>query len=97
MMIIILDPAEKEIEEMHDFLESRRPGLGEKFLVQIEKALDRIGESPRSYAKYFRNIRLCPLGRFKHGLFYEIGRKFIFVQAIIDLRRSPGYIRKRLK
>lgn len=97
MTVIILDGAEAEIEEIFDFLEARRRGLGYKFLTELEEALDRIQASPRSFPKSYRRKRLCLMQRFKCGVFFEVGTSYVYINAVIDLRRNPRSIRRRLR
>lgn len=97
MRAIMLDQAQEDFAEIVDFLESRESGLGDKFHRQVLRGIDRIETFPRMYAKYSKNFRVCPLGKFKYGMFYRVRRMFIFIHAILDLRRNPRLIRGRLK
>ena len=94
---LMLDQALSDFEEIVDFLESAEPGLGHRFSQEVLRATDRIERFPRLYARTLRNFRICPLGRFKYGMFYRVSRRFIFVHTIVDLRRDPRFIRRRLQ
>jgi hypothetical protein len=45
--IVILDPAETDLIELFDFYEARRAGLGDKFIIDFLKCLERIEQFPR--------------------------------------------------
>jgi len=81
---------------IRDYLESQRPGLGEEFLEELSKASGRIEQFPQRYAMYNKLHRLCPMHRFKIGIYYYVGTN-VYIDAVIDLRRSPRYVRRRLK
>jgi hypothetical protein len=68
MTLIVFDAAEQDVAEIRAFLQGRRPGLGERFLNEFERSLNRIRQFPERYALYSRRVRLCPLRVFRAGI-----------------------------
>lgn len=97
MKIILLDPAEDDLLAHYLFFEGRREGLGEDFLEEFLRSAERIEQFPERYAVYFGRHRLCPLRRFKVGIYYYRVLSDILIDAVLDLRRSNRFVRRRLR
>jgi hypothetical protein len=72
MIIEILEEAEDDIINAHDWYESKRRGLGADFERCIEKALERISSMPEAFPVWYRNTRRLILSRFPYGIFFRI-------------------------
>jgi plasmid stabilization system protein ParE len=97
MRIEIALGARWDLEEIHDDLEARERGLGKRLVRQFQAGLERIQQFPRRYARHLGSVRICRLTPFKIGVFYRVRRDRIDIAAVIDLRRSPAYIIRKLR
>lgn len=95
MKIRILSVVEDDIEEGYRFYESRSPGLGVYFLDSIYSDIDSLA--------YFAGIHQVVFGyhrqlsnRFPFAMYYRIIDNAVVVFAVLDCRRDPTWIRKRL-
>jgi plasmid stabilization system protein ParE len=95
MKIRILSPAERDLEEGYSFYESQSPGLGSYFLDSIYSDIDSLA--------YFGGIHQLVFGyhrqlskRFPFAIYYRIIDNEVLVFAVLDCRRNPTWIRKRL-
>ena len=95
MNIKILDEAEKDIATGITFYESQKNGLGKYFLDSILSDI----ESLHIYAgihivigDYYRLLSK----RFPFSIYYKILDDIIYIYAILDCRRNPNSIAKRL-
>ena len=95
MTIKILDEAEKDIAIGMFFYESQKEGLGKYFLNSILADI----ESLHIYAgvhivisDYFRLLAK----RFPFAIYYKVKDKTIYIYAILDCRKSPNSLAKRL-
>lgn len=95
--MVVVDPAEQDVADIRDFLEVRRQGFGDKFVFEFHKSLKRIEQFPERYELYSRRIRLCPMRRFKAGIYYNVGERFILIIRVIDLRRGRRAVAKALR
>jgi plasmid stabilization system protein ParE len=97
MILVILDAAEKELQEVFAYYEKQREGLGHRFLAEFRNASERIESFPECCQKLLGEVRVCKLSKFPYGLFYSVGSRHVIIQAIIHLHRSRRYWKRRLK
>jgi len=95
MTIKILDEAEKDIAIGISFYESQKDGLGKYFLDSILSDI----ESLHIYAgihivisDYYRLLSK----RFPFSIYYKIKEDTIYIYAVLDCRKDPNSIAKRL-
>jgi len=95
MNIKILDEAEKDIAIGISFYESQKDGLGKYFLDSILSDI----ESLHIYAgihivisDYYRLLSK----RFPFSIYYKIVDNVIYIYAVLDCRKNPNSIKKRL-
>ncbi len=95
MKIRILSPAEDDLEEGYRFYDSQSPGLGSYFLDCLYSDIDSL--------TYFGGIHPIVLGhhrllskRFPFAVYYRRTEDVVVVFAVLDCRRNPSWVRKRL-
>lgn len=95
MRIEILDDAYEDLIQGFVFYDSRETGLGSYFLDCLFSDIDSLllyaGVHQIIYT-YYR----CLSKRFPFAIYYSVGDDLIRVHAVLDCRRSPLWIRKRL-
>lgn len=97
MILEILEEAEADIIEAHDWYESRRKGLGADFELCIEEALSRIYQNPEAYPIWYRKTRRFILTRFPYGIFYRIRNDIIYIVAVYSFKRKPTKIKSSIR
>jgi plasmid stabilization system protein ParE len=95
MRIRILNEAEKDLEEGYRFYESQSPGLGSYFLDSLYSDIDSLSYFAGIHPVVFGYNRLLSK-RFPFAVYYRIIDDVVLIFAILDCRRSPIWIRKRL-
>lgn len=95
MRIKILKDAEKDLEEGYRFYESQLPGLGSYFLDSIYSDIDSLSLFAGIHPVVFGYNRLLSK-RFPFAVYYRIIDDVVLIFAILDCRRNPIGIRKRL-
>jgi plasmid stabilization system protein ParE len=92
---VILSPAaDREFEAAVAWYE-QNAGLGERFVEQVQDALDRIGQRPELHAMIYQNIRRVLLSKFPYSVFYRILADRIEVIAVFHNKRDPKIWRSR--
>lgn len=91
MRIRFLEVAEIELDEAIQYYNDKALGLGDDFLTEVLKALNRIARFPESWHPCSKRTRRCQTRRFPYGIIYQIRQDEILVIAIADLHRKPGY------
>jgi len=94
--IEILDEAEEDLIEGFRFYERVETGVGSYFLdclfADIDLLLEFSGIHPIVFG-YHRSLSR----RFPFAIYYDVAGDLIRVHAVLDCRRNPSWIRKRLK
>lgn len=96
MRIRFLEIAQIELDEAIHFYNKESSGLGDLFLTEILKSLERIAKFPQSWHPCSKRTRRCRTRRFPYGIIYQIRKEEILVVAIANLHRKPEYWRERI-
>jgi len=72
MRIRFLEIAEIELDQAIEYYNYESPGLGDAFLTETLKALDRIGEFPEAWHPLSARTRRCQMRRFPYGIIYQV-------------------------
>jgi len=79
------------------FYEAKERGLGGYFLDTLLSDIDSLqlyaGVHSMHFGRYYRLLSR----RFPYGIYYQMCGNEIFVRAVLDLRRDPNWIARKLK
>lgn len=96
MRLRILTEALEDLEQGFRFYEGQETGLGAYFLEQlfsdIDSLLHRAGIHPQRFSYHCAFAR-----RFPFAIYYKVEGEEIRVHAVLDCRRNPSWITKRLQ
>jgi plasmid stabilization system protein ParE len=96
MTIEILDDAQDDLIDGFHFYETQLPGLGSYFLDSLFADIDSLLLYAGIHRVVFGSHR-CMASRFPYAIYYRLEADVIRVRAVIDCRRNPAWIRRRLK
>lgn len=88
--------AQEEFLSAVEFYEARSPGLGGGFMRAVNRATDSVVEFPESGRQFGRRLRRVLVNGFPYGLLYRGEPDRIFIVAVAQLSRRPGYWRGRV-
>jgi len=94
--IEILDEAQEDLVDGFRFYEARDAGLGSYFLDCLFSDIDSLLLYAGIHQIIFGYHR-CLSKRFPFAIYYDVEGELIRVYAVLDCRRNPSWIRKRLK
>jgi toxin ParE1/3/4 len=86
----LLPGAEDDLAEAADFYDSRRDGLGDEFLAQVEKTVGLLCQFPKIGPVWRAPIRRFVLSRFPYSLYYQIEGESLQIVAISHQKRGEG-------
>ena len=89
MKVRFTTSANRELVEAVDYYESQQPGLGGRFLDEVDAAVDRIRQHPDTWAKVSDRVRRCLVHRFPFAVLYQHLESEVHVLAVADMRRDP--------
>ena len=97
MKLRILASAKVDLEEGSRFYEAQSAGLGDYFITSVGADIESLrlyaGTHPVAYKGFHRS--LCRI--FPFAIYYLISPDAATIYAIVDCRRDPAWIRRRLR
>lgn len=91
MKINFLEIAQKELDDAVDYYNYESPGLGDVFLTEVLKTLERIAEFPEAWHPCSKRTRRAQTRRFPYGVIYQVRELEILIVAVANLHREPDY------
>lgn len=95
MRVRIADPAEADLEQGYLFYEQQQAGLGTYFLDALFTDIDSLSFYAGIHLQVWGYYRLLSK-RFPFAIYYSIDKTMVLVMAVLDCRRNPSWIRKKL-
>jgi plasmid stabilization system protein ParE len=96
MRIEVLDDAKDDLIDGFRFYEDQVSGLGAYFLDSIFADIDSLLLYAGAHRIVFGSHR-ATANRFPFAIYYRVEGEVVRVRAIIDCRRNPTWIRRRLE
>lgn len=87
--------AEEEFIEVARYYEARVPGLGSRFIDELEALETLLAERPAIGEQIDEKFRRAVFRKFPISLIYAVEETGIWVVAVAHQRRLPGYWRDR--
>lgn len=84
-----------EAQAAREWYDERGLALGKVFVAELDRAIDRIVESPERWPKFEAGTRRYLMRRFPFMVIYRQRGEVIQVLAVAHARRKPGYWRHR--
>ena len=78
---IFTQAARAELIDAQDWYEGEAPGLGRRFHLEIDAAIERMTASLLQFPSVFKNVRRALLRRFPYALFFTIEGDTLFIIA----------------
>lgn len=95
MRIKILDEAQDDLIRGSRFYEARESGLGAYFLDCLFSDIDSLLLCGGIHQVVYGHHR-CLSKRFPFAIYSSVEEDIVYVHAVLDCRRNPLWIRKRL-
>ena len=93
--LIIRPDAGADIENITDWYDEQRPGLGDRFLDGLRSLLGRITDGPRQFPEITRGVRRALLLQFPYFVYFRLAGDDVVIFAVIHQRRHPDSWRSR--
>ncbi len=95
-MIVLKPEAAVDLAAASGWYEGKRPGLGGEFLLEADRAFERIDNRPAGYARIHGELRRAIVRRFPYGVFFLTdGLGLVTIYAVLHHRRSPAEWQRR--
>lgn len=96
MRLIYHPDAEVEIVEAAQFYERRVPGLGHRFLHELDRAITKILETPGRWRMVEEGVRRFVMQDFPYALYYRTEGEYLRILVVQHHSRHPDYWKYRL-
>jgi len=96
MKVRILESAREDLREGYRFYEQQQEGIGDYFLDMLSAEIDSLALYGGIHAMRSGHHRMLS-ARFPFAVYYRIERGELVVRPVLDCRRDPAWIRKRLR
>ncbi len=97
MAVRYISPSEVELDEAVEYYNYELPGLGHRFITEINNATEKIVRFPNAWTRVGNYTRRCLLKKFPYAIFYTIDtNEDILILAIANLHRDPVYYKDRI-
>ncbi len=97
MKIFILDAAAQDLREGREFYEAQRPALGANFIDTLFSDIESLQLHAGIHRVFFGEYHRLLSRRFPFAIYYTRSGESVYVHAVLDCRRRPSWIRKRLE
>lgn len=88
--------ARLEVIEARDWYERRSSGLGDAFIVEVDRQVERIAENSLQFPVLHADVRRARLSRFPYSLFFRVADEECFVLACFHASRDPKRWQERV-
>lgn len=93
---VTFDPdAQAEFLAAIKYYEECQPGLGYRFRLFVESAVQSISENPFCYRVLHAPFRRCLLQKFPYSIIFSIESDYLLIIAVAHVKRKPGYWHER--
>ena len=96
MNVILLPPANQELQDAVDFYDAQMNGLGDRFYKCFLGAVQHIKSSPLLWRKVGVNTRRINVTGFPFLILYVVDQDSIFITCVAHQHRDPQYYINRL-
>ena len=96
MRIELLDDAKEDLVVGYHFYEGQAHGVGAYFLDSLFADIDSLVLHAGVHCVVNGSHR-CLASRFPFAIYYRIEGDVVYVRAVLDCRRNPAWIRRRLQ
>ena len=95
--LIINPEAEDDLAEIRAWYQTREIGLGDRFIVAVDRVFVRIADGPNRYPPYFEEVHRALVQGFPYSVYYTANNAEVTILAVIRQTRDPKLISKKLK
>ena len=96
MIIRILPSALDDLADGFLFYEYQKSGLGNHFLATLESEIDKLDYEASIHPVVYDFYHVKYSDKFPYAIFYYIFEGTVMVDAVLDCRRDPDWIKERL-
>jgi plasmid stabilization system protein ParE len=90
MAVRLRRAAQSEYDDAADWYESRRTGLGVRFVAALQQTIQAIADLPDRYPEVWPGVREAPVSRWPYSVYYQVHDDHVMVIAVFHTSRDPS-------
>lgn len=90
-----LPDARRDIAAAMRWYEDQKPGLGYRFLDEVNEAITSLRDKATQHSKRFENARRLNLQTFPYAVWYEAKENSVEIFAVLHHARDPRLVQER--
>ena len=87
--------AQNEYDDAADWYESRRTGLGVRFVAALQQVIQVISDQPERYPEVWPGVREAPVQGWPYCVYYQVHDDHVMVIAVFHSARDPSVWQSR--
>jgi plasmid stabilization system protein ParE len=91
MNVVLLPPADAELEEAVDYYNDQIAGLGDEFLRAFLSTTHYISQAPMAWKQVGKHTRRININRFPYLILYVVDGDDILITCVAHQHRNPTY------
>ncbi|MBX3319798.1 MAG: type II toxin-antitoxin system RelE/ParE family toxin [Nitrospira sp.] len=93
--LVVQRQSDLDIQAAALWYEDQRPGLGRRFLGELDEVFHRIESNPKQFPQLEHEVRRALLHRFPYGVYFIEGPDDVAILAVLHLHREPDMWKSR--
>ena len=93
--VVLRPEARAEAHRAKAWYDEQVSGLGNRFVLALDAAVEAIGQRPEAFPKVYGEFRQCLVRRFPYTVYFRIAEDAIVVIAVHHQRRDPARWQRR--
>lgn len=83
-----------DLDDIIAWYNHQQQGLGQAFLIEFDKYVERLTVNPYAYAIIFNPVRRISLKRFPYKVLFTVTNEKITILGIVHHKRSNKYLKR---
>lgn len=94
MQLEFAPEARVEIIQAAAWYNERGTGLGQRFVLEVDRTIERILQHPLAWTEIEAGVRRALVQKFRYAIYYTVQGTSIRIHAVTHQRRRPGSWRR---
>jgi plasmid stabilization system protein ParE len=87
--------ARAEFDEAFDWYERRQPGLGVRFVAEVQACVERVTANPLGFAVVHRDVREALVNDFPFAVYFRVLPARVQIVSVFHTSRNPIIWKRR--
>ena len=97
-LVVVLREAQLDLEEITEWYEEQRSGLGETFFIRYEYTVSLLAHNPHLFPEHLLFVRRALVSRVPYAIYYAVAEpnKRVEIIAVLHQKRDSDLLKERI-